>query len=84
MYPWDAFASSPLGEKGVETVPGVDAAIAGRLADLGYGKAYILAGQLLTMRKNKVVQRLSIITYLLFALFHPSSSGKSYKCYVKL
>lgn len=55
MYPWDDFASNPLGEKGVESVPGVDAAIAGRLVYLGYDKAYILAGRLLTMRKDKVV-----------------------------
>lgn len=47
------FASEPMGEKKVTTIPGIGEVSGRMLEEKGYDKAYVLLGQFLVLRKDE-------------------------------
>ncbi|XP_064415764.1 barrier-to-autointegration factor-like [Latimeria chalumnae] len=52
-----AFVLEPMGEKSVETLPGIGKVLGGRLRVNGYDKAYMVLSKYLLLRKNEVAFR---------------------------
>ncbi|GFT62525.1 barrier-to-autointegration factor [Nephila pilipes] len=48
------FVNSPIGDKGVDALPGISPILCKNLKANGYNKAWVLLGQFLLLKKRKV------------------------------
>ncbi|GBN79229.1 Barrier-to-autointegration factor [Araneus ventricosus] len=47
------FMNSPIGDKDIDSIPGINEAMSKKLVAQGYDKAWVLLGQFLVLKKNK-------------------------------